>query len=376
MNADQKGIALRSNPEVYSLNNGIAFKTDFLAQARNMAAPEITEIDFLFEGTVGGVTATALGRDAAKLIDTIQLFDGEERVNVSGAGHRCWEQMELGNRRRDPATVASGATNTAYTYRWRIPFCSFDKAYRGDDFSIPLPDLLEGGQIRIMTPAAVPTGYAAVQSDWKVTCYAYVRDARKREAKARRRLREEQVTQQEYDYQIHGSLRAAILTSKLTTTGYTELRALYTSFNSRTMKWPANYIVDELVDNYLMNTNGIDNSGPSSAVADEFLLTATTAGAIAIVCPDRDQKTGQMIDTATMHLDLRAAAPTGGRLLTDVVTDRRGDTNATWLGYASPGEAMNAVKNRGRINGGDGRTYPVSAFNAALAKRMPVRIGD
>jgi hypothetical protein len=374
MNADQKGIPLRSNPEVYSLSNGIAFKTDFLAQARNMAAPEITEIDFVLEGTVGGVTATALGRDAAKLLDTIQLFDGEERVNLSGAGQRVWEQMELGNRRRDPATVASGATNTAYKYRWRLPFCSVDKAYRGDDFSIPLTDLLEGGQIRVQTPAAVPTGFAAVQSDWKLTCYAYVRDARVREAKARRRLREEQVTQQEYDYQIHGSLRAAILTSKLTTTGYTELLALYSTLNSRTLKWPANYDVFDIIDNYLYNTNGIDNSGPSSAVADEFLLTATTAGAICLVCPDRSQKTGQMIDTATMHLDLRAAAPTGGRLITDVVTDRRGDQNATWLGFASPGEAMNAVMNRGKVNGGDGREYDLKGFNAQLSKRMPVRL--
>jgi hypothetical protein len=374
MNADQKGIVLRSNPEVYSLSNGITFKTDFLAQARNMAAPEITELDFVLTGTVGGVSGGALGRDAAKLLDTIKLLDGQERVNVSGAGQRVWEIMELGNRRADPSTVASGATNTAYNYRWRLPFCSVDKAYRGDDFSIPLTDILEGGQITIQTPAAVPTGWAAVQNDWKLTVYAYVRDARVREAKARRRLREEQVTQQEFDYQIQGFLRAAILTSKLTTTGYTELLALYSQFNSRTAKWPANYAVYDLVDNYRYNLNGLDNSGPSDAVADEFLLTRTTAGAIALVCPDRGQKTGQMLDTTTFHLDLQAAAPTGGRLLTDVVTDRDGDKSAVWLGYASPGEAQNAIKNAGEVNGGDGRGYKVRDFNAALARKMPIRI--
>jgi hypothetical protein len=369
MTPEQKGLILRGNPENFALGAPITFKTDFLAQARHMAAPEICEVDFVFEGTVGGIAGGVLGRDSAKLADTIQLFDGEDFVNVSGAGQRVWEQMELGNRRTDPATVASGATNASYNYRWRLPFVSVDKAMRGDDFAIPLTNILEGGQMRFVCCPALPTGWAAVQADWKVTPYAYVRDARVREAKARRRLREEQVTQQEFDYQVNGYLRAAILTSKLATTGYTELLALYTQLNSRTLMWPAAMKPYELVDNYRYNTNGIDT-------ADEFLLTATTAGALGIQIPDRDQMSGQMVDTKTLHIDLLAAAPTGGRLLTDVITDRLGQNTATWLGYASPGEAQNAIKNKGRINGGDGRTYPVAQFNAALARKMPIRIGS
>jgi hypothetical protein len=365
MNAEQKGLILRGNPEPYSLSNGITFKTDFLAQARHMTAPEVCEIDYVLEGTVGAVAGGALGADAAKLLDTIKMFDGEDFVNVSGAMHRLWEQMELGNRRADPADIASGASNTSYLYRWRFPFASVDKAERGDDFSIPLPSLLEGGQLSIQTPAAVPTGWNSVQADWKVTPYAYVRDARTKEAKARRRLREVQVTQQEFDYPVAGFLRAAILGSKLTTTGYTSL-AGYTSLNSRTMMWPAAMSSRELIDNYRYNTNGIDT-------ADEFLTTVFKA--LAIVCPDRHQMTGQMIDTLTMHLDLLQAAPTGARLLTDVITDRLGNSAANWMGYASPGEFQQAVKNRGRINGGDGRSYPVKDFNARLARALPIRIG-
>lgn len=368
MNPEQKGLPLRSNPEVYSLNNGITFKLDFLAKARHMAAPVVDEIDIVFTGTVGGVTATVLGRDCAKIYDLIKFRDAEDVINASGAGMRVWEQMELGAKQVDGAAVASGATNASYNYRMRIPFNSPYRADRGEDFAIPLAHFLEGGEFTIQTPAAVPTGWAAVQNDWKVTLYAYVRDERKRELKSRRRIREEAVTQQEFDYQINGFLRAAILTSKLTTTGYTELLALYSSLNSRTLNWPASYATYELPDNYRFNTEHF-------ATNDEFLLTSTTAGALGIVLPDRYQKTGQMIETKTLHLDLQAAAPTGGRLLTDVVVDRAADLAAIVAGFGSPGEVQQAVKERGKVNGGDGREYDVRAFNAALARKLPIRIG-
>lgn len=360
-------MVVRSNPEVYSLSNQITFKLDFLAKARGMAAPEIEELDFVFTGTVGGVTATALGRDAAKLVDTFSIRDQEDIVKMSGAGQRVWEQGEIGQRQIDPATVASGATNSAYAYRWRFPWCTPFKGMRGEDFSIPLAHLLEGGEITIQTPAAVPTGWNAVQTDWKVQLFAYVRDARVKELKSRRRIKEEAVSNQEFDYQVNGFLRWAILTSKLTTTGYTELLALYASLNSRTLNWPASYQTFDLVDYYRYNTDAF-------ATNDEYLLTSTTAGALALVMPDRSQFTGRMIDTKSLHLDLIAAAPTGGRLITDVVVDRNTDLAALVQGYDSPGQLANAVKEHGMVYGGDGRKYPSRAFDARVARKLPVRI--
>lgn len=368
MTPEQKGLPLRSNPEVYGLNNSITFKLDFMAKARHMAAPEVDEIDIIFTGTVGGVTATALGRDAAKLFDTIKFRDAEDVINCSGAGLRVWEQMELGAKQVDPATVASGATNATYNYRMRIPFTSPHRAERGEDFAVPLSHFLEGGEFTLQTPAAVPSGWAAAQADWKVQLIAYVRDARVRELKSRRRIREEAVVSQEFDYQVNGFLRAAILTSKLTTTGYTELLALYPTLNSRTLNWPASYAPYNLVDEYRYNTQQF-------ATNDEFLLTSTTAGALAIFEPDRDQMTGQLVDTKTLHIDLMAAAPASGRLLTDVVIDRAGDLAAVTMGYGSPGEVQNAVREKGKVNGGGGREYAVRSFNAALARKLPIRIG-
>lgn len=367
MTPEQHGVQLRSNPEVYNLNSAITFKLDFLAKGRQMAAPVVDEIDIVFTGTVGGVTATVLARDTAKIYDTIRFRDSDDVINASGAGMRVWEQGELGAKQIDGPAVASGATNTAYNYRMRIPFNSPWRAFRGEDFSIPLAHFLEGGEFTIQTPAGVPTGFAAVQADWRVQLFAYVRDDRKRELKSRRRIREEAVVNQEFDYQINGFARWVILTSKLTTTGYTELLALYATINSRTLQLPASYQTFNLVDEYRYNTNMF-------ATTDEFLLTATTAGALAIIQPEVDQMIGAMIDTKTLHIDLQAAAPASGRLLTDTVIDRNGDLAAITEGYASPGELANAARTSGYVDGGSGRKFPAKSFNAALARKLPLII--
>jgi hypothetical protein len=349
MNPEQRGIPLRSNPETYSHGNGITFKMDFLAQARHMAAPEVDEIDIVFTGTVGGVTATALGRDAAKLIDKIMFRDSDDVWNTSGAGARVLEQMEVGQKQTDPATVASAATNTAYVYRLRLIFNPPHRAERGRDFAIPISNFLDGGEFTIQTAAAVPTGWATIQSDWKLQLFAYVRDGRQRELKSRRRVK--------------GFLRAAVLTSKLTTTAHTDLVA-FTTLNSRTLKWPAAYQTHNLQDDYRINTE-------SFATNDEFLAAAP--GAIALLTPEKSQKTGCMPDMKSLHLDLLAAAPTGGRLLTDTVVDRNGDMAALAEGFSSPGELAAAVKERGVVVGASGN-YPVRSFNAQLARKLPIRI--
>jgi hypothetical protein len=363
MNPEQRGIALRSNPETYTHGNAITFKMDFLAQARHMTAPEVDEIDIVFTGTVGGVTATALGKDAAKLIDTVRFRDSDDVWNVSGAGSRVMEQMEVGALQIDPATVASGSTNASYIYRLRLIFAPPHRAERGRDFSIPISNFLDGGEFTIQTAAAIPTGWATAQSDWKLQLFAHVSDGRNRELKSRRRVKEEAVTAQEFDYQVNGFLRAAILCSKLTTTGHTDL-STFTTLNSRTLKWPAAYQQHLLVDDYRFNTN-------QSSTTDEFLVAAT--GAVPVLTPERSQKTGRMPDMKSLHLDLLAAAPTGGRLITDVVIDRNGDMAALAEGYGSPGDLAAAVKRHGQVVGASGN-YPVGAFNAQLARKLPIRI--
>jgi len=362
MTPELRGLQFRSNPENYVAGGAVTFKMDFLQQARYMTAPEVYEMDLIFTGTVGGVTATAQGRDAAKLFDNIRFKDSDDVFNLSGAGARILEQMEIGQKQIDPATVASGATNTTYNYRLRLLFAPPHRCVRPRDFAIPINNFLDGGEFTVSFPSAVP-GFNVQQADWRVQLVAFVADGRVPELKARRRVKEEAVTQQEFDYQVNGFLRAAILTSKLATTGYTDLSA-YTVMNSRTLKWPAAWQTLNLVDDYRFNTQAYASN-------DEFLLPSY--GALGIMVPERDQKIGAMIDTKSLHIDLLAAAPAGGRLITDTVIDRNGDMAALQQGYGSPSDLAQAVQRHGVIVGAK-KSYPLRGFNTSLARKLPIRI--
>lgn len=364
MNSEQRGIIFRSNPEAFALGAGLTIKTDFLAKARQMAAPEIQSITIAFSGTVGAVTGGALGRDAAKLIDTIRIKDSDEIWNTSGAGARVLEQMEVGEYQIDPTDIASGSTNASYVYRLTLHMAPYWRAVRPRDFALPVQHLLDGGEITLQTAAALPTGWAAVQSDQKVRLFVNVVDGRVRELKSRRKVQEVAVTQQEFDYQVNGFLRAAVVTSKLTTTGYTDVSGFSTLF-SRTLDFPPAFESHVLLDQYRRSHRSVNTT------TDEFLRS--TPGAIPLLVPTHDQLTGKMIDTRTLHLDLLAAAPTSGRLITDAVIDRNGELAAAYAGYPSAGELAQAVRSHGEVVGANGN-YPASGFNGPLARKLPLRI--
>jgi hypothetical protein len=365
MTPELRGINYRSNPEVFTLGAPITFKQDFLQNARfNMDAPEVWNINMVFTGTVGAITGGALGRDAAKLFDLVRFKDASDVLNCSGASMRVLEQMDFGYRQVDPADIASGLTNTAYRYVLRWAVAPPSRALRPRDFAMPIQNFLEGGEFTIQTAAAVPTGWAAIQSDWRLQLVYDVRDGRKKELKSRRRIKEEALTQQEFDYQINGFCRAAIITSKLTTTGYTDLTS-YTNVNSRTLNFPSSYKVAELIDEYRREAE------VSLGTNDEF-VRATTA-AIPFLMPRNENKTGTSVDMKSLHIDLLAAAPAGGRLVTDVIVDRDPMQSTLVLGYQSPGDTAAAVKAHGVVVG-DADNYDATGFNGVLGRKLPIRI--
>ncbi len=357
------GIPYRSNPETYSLGNAITFKMDFMANARSMAAPEVWQILICLTGTVGAVSGGALGRDAAKTIDTVRFRDTQEMVNASGAGLRVLEQMEMASRQRDPDDIASGATNTAYRYILRLVFANPWRAERDRDTAVPLAHFLEGGEFTVVTPAAVPTGWAAVQNDWKLQLFADIRDGRKRELKTRRRIKEERISNLEFDYQINGFMRSAILTSKLATTGYSSW-ASHTTLNSKTLMVPPAYQVAMLLDQYRRESYHLGTN-------DEFALA--TPGAIPLVMPRRYQKIGKMVDTKSLHIELPTTIPTNAIILTDTIVDRDGDMAALSEGYRSSGDLHRAVMQNGKVKGKAGN-YHVRNFAAPLARKLPIEI--
>ena len=363
MTPELYGVPMRSNPEPVVLGAAKTIKADYLSQARTMTAPEVWSIEVRFTGTVGAVSGGALGRDAAKLFDTIKFRDDDDVLNASGAGLRVMEQMEMGERQIDPADISSGATNTTYTYSLHLHFCPKMRSKRSKDFAIPVANFLDGGEFTIQFASAVPTGWAAAQSDWSVQLFANVKDGRKKEAKSRRRIKEEATPAQEFDYQVNGYLRSLILTSKLTTTGYTTL-AGFTTFNSRSLKWPAAYQSRTLLNEYR-------NNAPSLATNDEFTLAAP--GAIALLTPQKEQKIGAMPDLKTVHLDFLQAAPTSGRIITDVLIDRNPTRVAQLFNYKGAGPLGASVKAIGTVKG-EADNYSIGEFNADLARKLPYRI--
>lgn len=361
MNPNLEGKWYRSDSQAYSLSNTLPIKLDFLAGARYMAAPEVADIIVRFNGTVGAVTGGALGRDAAKTIEKVSFRDEDEVINASGAALRVLEQMEFGDKQVDPADITSGSTNTTYSYRLRITAEPL-KAHRPRDTRIPLAHFLEGGELLIQTPAAVPTGWAAVQADQRIRVFVRVVDGRVPEVKSRFRIKEEAISQQEFDYQINGSLRAALITSKLATTGYTTLAA-YTTLFSRTLETPPDLETDMFVDYYRRYSDSLGTN-------DEFTLAAP--GAIPLMVPRRWQKIGEMIDTKTLHIDLRTTAPASGRLLTWSVVDRTPNLAAMVAGYSSVPEYQRAIVDRGVVVDGKGGES-TKGFLPALSRRLPMR---
>lgn len=354
---------LRSNPELVVLGATKTIKPDYLNQARGMTAPEVWGIEVRFTGTVGAVTGGALGRDAAKVIDTLRFKDDDDVLNVSGAGWRVMEQMDYGQAQIDPTDLSSGTTNSAYRYSMYISFTP-TRAKRPKDFAIPLTNFLDGGEFSIQFANAVPTGWAAAQADWAVQLFADVRDGRKVEAKSRRRIKEEALVNQEFDYQGNGYVRAMVMTSKLATTGYTSL-AGFSTLNSRTFKWPAAFQTSTLVNLYRREFElGIGAN-------DEFLLAAP--GAIPLMVPHRDQKIGCMVDAKTIHLDLLQAAPAGGRIITDTLIDRNPTRQAMLFGYSGVGQYGAAITAKGVVKGA-ADNYSVAETDKDLARKLPLRI--
>jgi hypothetical protein len=366
MNPGQYTKIFRTDPVQYTLGNGFSVKLDNLANARQFEVPVVKKQTFILTGTMdttGAGGTTALGADAAKLWDQIKQSDEAEVIRASGAMLRLLRQSEIGSKAVDPADVVN-TVNAAYEARMEIIHRPLDtRACRPQDFDVPLEHYLDGGTLEWNTPAAVPTGFGPVNADWKVRVEFECLDARKRELKSRRRIFEQVVSQQEFEYNCGGSLRHAIVGSKLTTTGYTSLAGFSTIY-SRSLDVPPNYVVNGLREMYRFGADAIGAN-------DNFL--ATTPTAINLVFPHRYQRTGRMLDLRTLHIDLLQVAPAGGRLLLDVVTDRTPNLAALEMGFPSAGELAQAIDAYGWIVG-EGANYPVRGSNKILAKRLPIRL--
>ncbi len=362
MQPQNYGEWFRGEALAWSASGKLKFKNDFLSKARNFRAPAIAEFGFQFTGTVGGVTATALGIDAPKVFSRFLIKDKDVRCDASGAVMYAHNELEFGNAERGnlPATVSSGATNTSYNYILNIPY-EFRDSQREADYRIPVPYILEGGIIQANCAAAVPTGWAAAQSDWTVTLWARVVDERVRELKSTLVYEQFNHTRSEDYFPIQGSARHILGTTDLTTTDYTSW-STFTAINSKALElesdmdprlWTKEYTTQKTLDTtntHLLYTNDV----------------------IPYVFSHRRQKIGRMPNLDQLDIRLQAAPVSNAALLASKIIERNMTLAAMWMGYNGPGELSAAIEEYGCIV--DEHNTPYKQYDGVLASRMPVRL--
>jgi hypothetical protein len=347
----------------FSAGNKLKFKNDFLSKARNFAAPEIAEFGVQFTGSVGGVTATAIGIDAPKNFSRVHIKDKDVRCDASGSVLYSNQELEFGASERGalPATVASGSTNTAYNYILTVPYEFAMQNMRIADFRIPVPYILEGGIMQVNCASAVPTGWAAVQSDWTVTLWARVIDARTRELKSTLVYEQFNHSRSEDYFPIQGSARTILGITDLTTTDYTSW-STFTAINSKALElevdmdprfWIRRYQREKILDT--TTTNLVIGQKAIPYVHSSF-----------------NQKIGAMPNLDQLDIRLQAAPLSNAVLFAGKIIERNMTLAAAWMGYDGPGELSKAVEAYGVIV--DDHNTPYSQYDAILASRMPVRL--
>jgi len=363
MQPQNYGEWFRGETLSFSAGNKLKFKNDFLSKARNFQAPEIAEVVFQFTGSVGGVTATALGIDAPKLFSRLNIKDKDVRCDSSGAVMHALNETEFGAPARGalPATVASGATNTAYNYFLSVPYEFALAQKREADYRIPVPYILESGIIQANCASAVPTGWAAAQSDWAFTLWCRVVDERTRELKSTLCYEQFNHSRSEDYFPVQGSARAILGTTDLTTTSYTSW-STFTTVNSKALELESDFDPRMWIHRYQR----------------EKILDTTTTNLIAAqsvipyVFPGFDYKIGEMPNLDQLDIRLQTAPLTNAVLLASKIIERNMTLAAMWMGYAGPGELSQAVQDYGIVV--DEHNTPYVQYDPILASRMPVRL--
>lgn len=356
---EERGLILRSKPITFGDGENHDVDLNFLKPALSrMRAPVVRELLFqlVMQGT--GTTGDSEGEDAFKFLGRVKIKDrGGTLVDLPGSILRTVEQMELGSQVADLAQITSGSAATNYTLNARVIF-DVEKAHRGADTSLPLIHLTEGGEISVTFDT--PTNFDVTSGQLRV--YAVVHDERVREAKSRMVWKETSITNDEDDYIVKGSLRAAFITSDLPAAeGHTDLSGI-TTLDSNTFQWN-DLAVSILKQEYRRK------SGGSLHADDEFLAD----NAIPLVTPSKGQHIGKMQALDSFHLDI-GSTPASGKMVTCVIEDRVASLAAEWLGYSTTGAYARALKAAGQVSAKGARNKAIGSWDAKLQRRLPVRI--
>lgn len=359
-----KGVWEKSDPVTFALGGSPAFKLNFLEPfLSTMKAPEIVDMRFEFTGTVDSASSTydALGIDAHKLCKRLRVADKYGAwIDCSGEGLRINSIIELEARHRDMVTLAAGAADATKTWFVTIPL-ELIKGQRGEDSTVQVWQLCDGGQVQMSFCGAVPTGWVSFVGT--VTLWCKVRDAGTRESKSRLTIRDYQINSQQDNYSIDGSLRSLAVFTELATTSMTSIAA-FTAPVSTALGYPPGMTAAILLEDYVRNLDG------AAHASDPFIAQL----AIPLVTPDRRQSVDKQPILGTIRLDLGAAPPTNGRLLVVAFTERDPRLAAAQLGYPNVATAQAAIASMGESVAANGNHKPAIVTNEKLQRIRPARV--
>lgn len=368
MNIENRGLILRSNPFTWADGAQLDIDRNFLREATGkMRAPVVRELMFHAQLQVTGVTATLLSKDAHKVFNRIQVGDrGGMLFDCSGSTARLIEQMEIGSAFNEPnngTALAAAATSAVYDVFSRVIFDT-QRSHRGSDTALPLNHLFDGGRIAVR--CGTPPG--CTMSGATIRVYALVHDEREPELKSRQVWKEFATTKAEDAYSIGGSLRAAMITSNLATTGHTALDTEVATVTSKTLNM-FDIDLNILIAEYRRLTPTPARILPGDVV-DGALISLTGPDALWLQAPSLGQHIGKLPDLATLHAKL-VTAPTSGVMVTCAIEDRNADLAAEWMGYDSVQEFLAAFNERGMVSSTGGADKSVRDWNPRLVRRLP-----
>ncbi len=362
MFATDKGIAYRSRPTTYASGQTTQLDMSFLHNPANkMRAPVLRELIFHFRGDISGVTATFDNIDGAQIFSQIRLADrAGDFYKLPGKLARLDMMMELGTRADEVdglADAASGATTSGDDMIIRVPF-DLEFANTGADTAVPLVHLVDGGEIEMSF--ATPVGATGVSGT--VYVYAVVHDEKTKELKARYIRRTQAVTARDDHYPLGGSVRQLVLCSNPTATSM----SLWTSSTYTAVNVPELELSS--YQSYILRQE-YTRLRPDRSASDPI----DAARALPLVVPSRGQRIDKMPDLKSIHIDIGSdTIPTSAQLLQGFIADRDPGLAAQWMGYSDTNKFASDVKEHGHVNLGKGQKAPVAAFDARLARRLPI----
>ncbi len=321
--------------EVWAANKRWSVDTSFVHAAfKNFSHPVIESLNLRVFGSVSTLGATTINvyDHIAFIAQNLKISDARgDRIDCSARGLRLVAQEELGSNYRDPALQGGTTTNTSYEANLPITFHP-RRAERPNDYLMTVTDFLDSDVIWLASTANPITASTVINS-LTLQLQANIRENYTIDAPSRQQIIEISAEKKEETFTIDGAMRYAMLYAYSSGSDLTSL-STYTEVDSRTLRL-SDMPVSALVQAAQLNNKNLDDTNAE----------VSRSRVIPLVVPDFDQHFTQIADhKGKMHVNLQAALPTGGKLLTVSITARDDGQSAKQLGYASAAEMYKAIE--------------------------------